>query len=119
MKKLFRNKYFIIFVLHISLGIYSTYGQKNDSLTTNNNNLLFYKSKDSIPVLSLDSIVIIPKIRFNNYYELKKYRWIRRKIYKVYPFAKMAGDNLTKLEERLNRMKTKRQRRRYIRIIKR
>ena len=94
----------------------SVFGQQ-DSLRTDN--LLFYKSADSIPVLSLDSIVILPKIQFSNYNELRKYRWIRRKIYKVYPFAKMAGDNLTKLENRLNHLKTKRQKKRYIKIIQR
>ncbi len=111
-----KNKFFLIFVLIFSGLTVGFAQQEQDSLQKD---LLFYKSADSIPVFSLDSIVLIPKIRFSNYKELRKYRWIRRKIYKVYPFAKMAGDNLTKLEERLSRMKTKRQRKRYIKIIQR
>ncbi len=112
-------KYFfsinIIFILFITSGLYA----QNDSIQLHEDELIFYKSGDSIPVVSLDSIVILPKLKFSNYYELRKYRWIRRKIYKVYPFAKMAGDNLTKLENRLAHMKTKRQRERYIKIIQR
>ncbi len=110
MKKL----YLVFFVL-----LYQIVVSQNDSISLNEDKYIFYKAGDSIPLVSLDSIVILPKLRFNNYNELRKYRWIRRKIYKVYPFAKMAGNNLTKLEGRLNRMKTKRQRKRYIRIIQR
>ncbi len=110
------NKYFLFF--YLSFMYLSAVGQV-DSLNISGDKLLYYKSGDSIPVLSLDSIIILPKMRFNNYRELRRYRWIRRKIYKVYPFAKMAGDNLVKLESRLNRMKTKRQRKRYIKVIQR
>jgi len=90
-----------------------------DSLQLSGDELIYYKAGDSILVMSLDSIVILPKMKFNDYNELRKYRWVRRKIYKVYPFAKMAGDNLVALETRLNKMKTKRQRKRYIKVIQR
>ena len=98
--------------------LFPVYSQQ-DSLNISGDELLYYKSGDTLPVFSLDSIVILPKMRFNNIHELRKYRWIRRKIYKVYPFAKLAGDNLEELEARLNRMKTKRQRKRYIKVIQR
>jgi hypothetical protein len=107
-----------ILLIGIFLFFTKTYSQV-DSLELSGEQLLYYKAGDSLPVLSLDSIVILPKMRFSNYRELRRYRWIRRKIYKVYPFAKMAGDNLVELEQRLNKMKTKRQRKRYIKIIQR
>jgi hypothetical protein len=89
-----------------------------DTLPKTNVDMLMYSTHDSIPVFSLDSITLLPKMRFANYYDLKKYRWIRRKVYKVYPFAKLSGDNVQKLDERLSKM-TKRQQKRYMRIIKR
>ena len=89
-----------------------------DSLSQGKPDGILYPS-DSIPMVTLDSIYILPKLRFANYKELKHFRWIRRKVYKVYPFAKMSGDNFVKLEERLNRMPSNRQKKRYIRIVQR
>ncbi len=109
------KKYIILFIIMFS-GILHA---QQDSLSLEGDHLIFYRAGDSIPMLSLDSIVILPKMRFNDYKELRRYRWIRRKIYKVYPFAKMAGDNLVELETRLSKMKTKRQRKRYIKVIQR
>ncbi len=109
------KKYIILFII-IHSGILQA---QQDSLSIEGDNVIFYRAGDSIPMLSLDSIVILPKMRFNDYKELRRYRWIRRKIYKVYPFAKMAGDNLVELEMRLSKMKTKRQRKRYIKVIQR
>jgi len=45
---------------------------KIDSLLSDKDYIM-YKSTDSIPVLDLDSVYILPKIRFNNYKELKHY----------------------------------------------
>ncbi len=80
--------------------------------------LFLYNASDSIPVFDLDSIMILPKMRFSNYRELKRYRWIRRKVYRVYPFARLSGINVQKLDQRLSKM-NKRQRKRYMRIVKR
>ena len=81
--------------------------------------LFFYPASDSIPVVTLDSVMILPKLRFANYKEIKRYRWLRRRVYRVYPFARISGENVEKLDERLARMKSKRQKKRYMRVIKR
>jgi len=94
-----------------------TFSQQ-DSIKLDANTVLFYNANDSIPIFNLDSITILPKMRFRNYSDLKRYRWIRRKVYHVYPFAKLSGDNIQKLDERLSRMNN-RQRKRYMRIVKR
>jgi len=91
---------------------------QQDSLRLNPDNILLYPAKDSIPVFELSPVVILPKMHFNNYRELKRYWWIRRKVYKVYPFAKLSGENIEKLDKRLAKM-TKSQRKRYMRIVKR
>jgi len=109
----FSKKYIIIIVfIAFSLQIK---GQQDSII--NNSEIIFYKSSDSIPLLALDSVHILPKMHFQNYKDLKHYRWLRRRVYKVYPFAKMSGDNLVKLDERLARMDGKRKQKRYIKII--
>ena len=91
---------------------------QQDSIKIDANTVLLYNTNDSIPVFNLDSITILPKMRFTNYRDLKRYRWIRRRVYHVYPFAKLSGENVEKLDQRLSRM-NKRQRNRYMRIVKR
>ena len=80
---------------------------------------IFYRSTDSIPVVSLDSVTILPRLRFADYKEIKRYRWLRRRVYRVYPFARLSGENVAKLDKRLARMKSKRHKKRYMRIVKR
>ncbi len=114
--KVFVKKYILLFWAFVFVGQITA---QTDSTAVKPAEIVLYKSSDSIPVFSLDSIFILPKMRFTNYRDLKRYRWIRRKVYKVYPFAKLSGDNVQKLDERLSRMKSKRQRNRYKRIMKR
>ncbi len=106
-----------IFLLLIFVSTVISRGQQ-DSTFINSKDILLYPSSDSIPVFNLSPVVIIPKIHFNNYRELKHFLWIRRRVYKVYPFAKLSGENIEKLDKRLSKMKKKR-RKRYMRIVKR
>ena len=108
-------RYYILFIL--SLVLSNTGMAQQDSVPINPNDILLYPSTDSIPVYNLSPVVIIPEIHFNNYRDLKYFWWIRRRVYKVYPFAKLSGENLEKLDKRLAKM-NKRQRKRYMRIVK-
>ncbi len=111
------NKYSKKYIIMLVFLVFSLHMQGQQDSLKNAKELIFYKSSDSIPSLALDSVYILPKMRFQNYKALKHYRWLRRKVYKVYPFAKMSGDNLVKLDERLVRMDSKRKRKRYIKIV--
>jgi len=112
------------FFKYLFIGFLSVFFHSNllwaqqDSIKIDANTILLYNAKDSIPIFNLDSITILPKMRFRNYSDLKRYRWIRRRVYHVYPFAKLSGENVEKLDQRLSRM-NKRQRNRYMRIVKR
>jgi len=109
----------IFWLLLLTVGTsFSSLTAQVDSLKYNAEDIILYKTADSIPVVSLDSIIILPRLYFNNYRELKRFRFIRRKVYRVYPFAKLSGEDVEKLDKRLAKM-TPRQRKRYMRIIKR
>jgi hypothetical protein len=86
-----------------------------DSLAFNKDYIM-YKATDTIPVLDLDSVYILPKMRYKDYKELKYFRWIRRKVYKVYPFAKLTAETFEKIDERIAKM-SKRKRKRYLKNV--
>ncbi len=113
------NRYLpIFFAIWLAINSGFVAQAQQDSLNTPDT-YIFYPAQDSIPVVTLDSVMILPKLRFANYKEIKKYRWLRRRVYRVYPFAKLSGENVAKLDQRLARMKSKSQKKRYMRIIKR
>jgi len=73
---------------------------------------------DTIPVFYLDEVVLLPDLYFSKSSDWYKYLVLRKKVLKVYPFAKMAGEDLEKLNQRLQRM-TPRQRKRYKKKVER
>ena len=67
---------------------------------------------DSIPTygIPLKEVVLFQPLRFKTRLELKRYLILRRKTLKVYPYAKLAADRLTILNERLDNLDNKRSR---------
>jgi len=73
---------------------------------------LIIREDDTIPVFYLNEVFLLPDLYFGHPRDAYKYAVLRKKVIKVYPFAKMAGEDLEKLNDRLSRM-TPRQRKRY------
>ena len=71
---------------------------------------------DSIPTygIPLKEIVLFQPLRFKTRLKLKRYLILRRKTLKVYPYAKLAADRLTILNERLDNLDNKRSRKKYL-----
>jgi Rad3-related DNA helicase len=109
------RKFFILFVpLFLS---FHTYSQQNgakkppaDSTGIN--------TGDSIPVINLDEVTLLPDLYFSKSSDWYRYLVLRKRVLKVYPFAKQAGEDLRKLDERLQKM-SPRQRRRYKKAVER
>jgi len=74
---------------------------------------------DTIPheAIDLDEVVILGKLNFKNRLARRKYLILRRKTRKVYPYAKLASDRLFKLNERLQKINSKRARKKYIKML--
>ena len=68
--------------------------------------------------INLEEVIIFEKLRFKNHEERVRYYLLRRKTLKVYPYAKLAGERFSKLNE-LTSLKTKKEKRRYIRTMQR
>ena len=75
--------------------------------------------KDTIPQfgIPLKEVVLFQPLKFRTIDELKKYLILRRRVIKVYPYAKLASDRLMILNNRLNNLKSKRSKKKYLRRL--
>lgn len=67
--------------------------------------------------IDLDEVVILRKLRFASEKDRRDYLILRRKTRKVYPYAKLASERLVDLNMRLEKIKTKRDRKKYTQIV--
>ena len=74
---------------------------------------------DSIPreAIDLEEVVLLRKLKFDSNSDRKRYLILRRKTRKVYPYAKLASERLVELNSRLDDIKSKRNRKKYTKII--
>lgn len=79
----------------------------------------YYIDGDSIPVsiIDLDAVVVLNKLKFDSKEERIRYLILKRKTIKVYPYAKLAAERLVELNDRLETLERKSEKRRYARII--
>ena len=67
--------------------------------------------------IELKEVVLFQPLRFYNYDEAKRYVILRERTFRVYPYAKMAADRLNILTGRLEQIKSKRKRRKYLKRL--
>ena len=95
------------------------YSQKNeelDSIPPNFDDYILVKPGDSITI-KLNEITLLPKQKFKSKVDVRYYLWFRRKVFKAYPFAKLASERLDSLNARLERIDSKRKRRKYTKQV--
>lgn len=78
--------------------------------------LIFFEG-DSIPLVELNEVLILDKIKFANNEDRARYLILRRKTLKVYPYAKLAADRLDSLNSRLALMEKRSDKNRYTKMI--
>ena len=67
----------------------------------------------------LDDVVVLGRLKFSDNDARRRYLILRRKTRKVWPYAKLAGERLVELNERLDSMESRRDKKRYTKIIQR
>ena len=74
---------------------------------------------DTIPreFIDLEEVVLLNKLSFNNKEDRRRYLILRRKIRKVYPYAKLAADRLNTMHDRLEGIENRRERKVYTKRI--
>ena len=92
---------------------------KNVFSQDENNSTYFKVEGDSIykKEIDLNEVVIYNPVEFLNNKERLDYFVLKRKVLKVYPYAKMASERLKKLNSRLDKITSKRKRKKYTRML--
>ena len=67
--------------------------------------------------INLKEVTIYKPINLETNEDLVMYYTLKRKTLKVYPYAKMASERLTKLNSRLTKIKSKRKKKKYTRML--
>ncbi|MEW7279770.1 DUF4294 domain-containing protein [Aquimarina sp. 2201CG1-2-11] len=109
----------ISFIVILLSTLVSAQEDNNKVLDTTGYVQYYIVEGDTIPheAIDLDEVVILGKLSFKDKLARRKYLILRRKTRKVYPYAKLAADRLTTLNERLVTIESKRKRKRYIKIL--
>lgn len=68
-------------------------------------------------VINLDEVSVLNKVKFQNDYDKRYYYWFRKKTLKAYPYAKLAAERLTVLNQRLDSITSKRQKKVYTKRV--
>ncbi len=63
--------------------------------------------------IALEEVYIFGRLEFSSYQDKLKYYILRRKTFRVYPYAKMASERLEELNDSLLKIKSKRKKKKY------
>ena len=104
---------FILYIYIIGCSV-CLYGQEKDSLSVEIKDTLI-REGDFFTV-QLNEVTIFSKRKFSSKDDIRYYYWLQKKVFKAYPYAVLASQRLDSLSARLNRIKSKRRKRRYVKI---
>ena len=100
--------------------MYSFFGfaqkREMDSLPKNLEEYIIVKPGDTLTIV-FDEISILPKQRFKSKEDIRYYLWFKTKVFKAYPYARLASQRLDTLNNRLERIRSNRKKRKYIKLI--
>ncbi len=88
--------------------------QKKDAPPLNLEDYILIKNGDTL-MINLEEVSILPRLKFKSSMDARYYYWFRSKVYKAYPYARLASVRLDSLNARLGRLKKKSKRRKYTR----
>tara|TARA_B100001057_G_scaffold146988_1_gene146900 strand:- start:174 stop:827 length:654 start_codon:yes stop_codon:yes gene_type:complete len=82
-------------------------------------NLDFLFPGDSIPssTFVLDEVTVFQPLKFKNDDAIKEYVILRYRVKKVYPYAKLASERMTRIDSRVDLIKSKRKRKIYLKKL--
>lgn len=72
---------------------------------------------DTVPVVDLEEVRVIPRPRFRTRREYRRYSRYVRNVKKVYPYAKFTARLLNEMEQHLDSLHTEREKKAYIRQV--
>lgn len=110
----------IFFLILTSLFIVSNLEAQEPVTDTTQVEIEYYVIEgDTIPRSSIDlnEVIVFKRLKFDNKEDRRRYLILRRKTRKVFPYAKLAAERLTTLNERLEAIKSKSGKKKYTKVI--
>ena len=103
---------FLCFILIFFLQFVTVFSQDENST-------YFKIEGDSVfkKEIDLKEVVVYKPVIFADNQERLDYFVLKRKVLKVYPYAKMASERLAKLNDRLDKIKSKRKKKKYTKML--
>lgn len=105
------KKKLILLVLLLPLSFYAQKKEKADEKDD------FYIIRNDSLTIPLDEVVVIDKRSFASDKERRYYFWYYKKVQRAYPFATLASQKLSEINEELEGIKSKRKRKKHIKKI--
>lgn len=110
-----KNAFFCVFYL------LCIYGFAQDDKSVKNDSIYKYEEyvifEGDTVVFELDEVTVLNKVKFVNDYDRRYYYWFRKKTMNAYPYAKLAAERLTELNNALDSIKSKRKKKRYTKKV--
>jgi len=104
----------VLLILIISIPLFSQEVKEGDSIPLSERYIVF--EGDTL-LIELNEVLLLKKLKFKTSYDRRYYYWFRKKTLKAYPYAKLAANRLDVLNERLDKIKSKRRKRKYTKRI--
>lgn len=112
-----------IYVCFLLFGPVAMYGQKGSGVVPkkqdSTENLYYIYKGDTIAhdIIDLDEVILLEKIHFKTENDHRRYLILQRKTRKVYPYAKLAAERLTVMNERLGTLTKTRDKKKYTKMV--
>ena len=96
----------------------ATFSQEReiDSLPKNIEDYVFVTPGDTLTI-QLNEFTIYPRQKFHSKEDIAYYLWFRKKVFKAYPYAKLASERLDTLNNRLDKIHSNSKRSKYVKLI--
>lgn len=107
-----------IIYIYICINSFLGFAQKRevDSLPRNLVDYILVKPGDTLTI-SFNEISLLPKPKFKSTEDVRYYLWFRSKVFKAYPYAKLASERLDSLNNRLSKISSNSKKRKYTKLI--
>ena len=105
-----------ILYLYILLATTIISAQLKDSLPNFNDEYILVKAGDSL-MIRLNEVTVLPKHKFKEKNDILYYYWLRKKVFKAYPYATLAAKRVDSVNSRLSRIKSKSKKRQYVKRV--
>ncbi|CAM1340962.1 DUF4294 domain-containing protein [Tenacibaculum aestuarii] len=102
--------------LYIILFAVAIQAQIKDSLPNFNDEYILIKEGDSL-MIRLNEVTVLPKHKFKEKNDILYYYWLRKKVFKAYPYAILAAKRVDSVNARLERIDSKRKKREYVKRV--